>query len=524
MTRMRARIAERLMQSKNSIAMLTSFNEVNLGKVMAMRKDLGEPFEKANGIKLGFMSFFAKAAAEALQALPGRQRLGRRQRRDLPRLRRHLDRGVDRQGPGHAGAAQRRAHELRRHREGHRRLRQGAREGKLQLEDLQGGTFTITNGGTFGSLMSTPIVNPPQSAILGMHTIKERADRRERPGRRRADDVHRAELRPPHHRRQGRGAVPGRHQEPARESAPHAAGAVMLSPLPPGGWGWGAGFVRASPAQLSQSRIAPIPKRESDDATSEKFDVVVIGAGPAGYHAAIRAAQLGLKTACIDAALGKDGKPALGGTCLAWAAFRRRRCSTSRASSGTSRTCSANTASASKDAEIDIGTMIGRKDKIVKQFTGGIAMLFKANKVTPFYGFGQLQPGNVVSVKQHDGSDSRTQGHATSIIAAGSDSDRTAVREVRRQDHRRQRRRARLHRSAQAPGRDRRRRDRPGARQRVEAPGLAKSRSSKRCRTSSPPPTRTSRRRPRANSRSRASTSASAPRSPRPRSRRTACT
>ena len=67
-----------------------------------------------------------------------------------------------------------------------------ARDGKLSLDDLQGGTFTITNGGTFGSLLSTPIVNPPQSAILGMHTIKERADRRERPGHRRADDVHRA--------------------------------------------------------------------------------------------------------------------------------------------------------------------------------------------------------------------------------------------------------------------------------------------------------------------------------------------
>ena len=193
MTRMRARIAERLMQSKNSIAMLTSFNEVNLGKVMAMRKELGEPFEKANGIKLGFMSFFAKAAANALQKLPGGQRLGRRQRRDLPRLRRHLDRGVDRQGPGHAGAAQRRAHELRRHRNGASPTTPRRRAtASLTLEDLQGGTFTITNGGTFGSLMSTPIVNPPQSAILGMHAIKERADRRERPGRRRADDVHRA--------------------------------------------------------------------------------------------------------------------------------------------------------------------------------------------------------------------------------------------------------------------------------------------------------------------------------------------
>ena len=102
-----------------------------------------------------------------------------------------------------------------------------ARDGKLGLDDLQGGTFTITNGGTFGSLMSTPIVNPPQSAILGMHAIKERAIVENGQVDRRADDVHRAVLRPPHHRRQGRGAVPGRHQEPAREPAPHAAGHVI---------------------------------------------------------------------------------------------------------------------------------------------------------------------------------------------------------------------------------------------------------------------------------------------------------
>jgi len=174
MTRMRARIAERLMQSKNSIAMLTSFNEVNLGKVMAMRKELGEQFQKDNGIKLGFMSFFAKAAANALQKYPvvnasvdgndviyhgyadisiavsTERGLVTPVLRNVERMSfADIEKGID----GYARAA---------------------REGGLKLEDLQGGTFTITNGGTFGSLMSTPIVNPPQSAILGMHTIKER--------------------------------------------------------------------------------------------------------------------------------------------------------------------------------------------------------------------------------------------------------------------------------------------------------------------------------------------------------------
>ena len=131
----------------------------------------------------------------------------------------------------------------------------------------------------------------------------------------------------------------------------------------------------------------------------EQFDVIVIGAGPAGYHAAIRAAQLGMKIACIDAALGKDGKPALGGTCL------RVGCIPSKALLDSSRQfwnlqhLFGEHGISAKDARIDVGTMIGRKDKIVKQFTGGIAMLFKANKVTPYYGFGVLHAGNVVKVR-----------------------------------------------------------------------------------------------------------------------------
>jgi dihydrolipoamide dehydrogenase len=154
---------------------------------------------------------------------------------------------------------------------------------------------------------------------------------------------------------------------------------------------------------------------------SEQFDVVVIGAGPAGYHAAIRAAQLGLKTACIDAALGKDGKPALGGTCL------RVGCIPSKALLDSSRQwwnmghIFAEHGISAPDAAIDIPTMIGRKDKIVKQFTGGIAALFKANKVSAFYGFGQLQPDRKVLVKQHDGSEVTLEGKHV-ILAAGSDS------------------------------------------------------------------------------------------------------
>ena len=175
MTRIRKRIAERLMLSKNSIAMLTSFNEVNLGKVMAMRKELGEQFEKDNGIKLGFMSFFAKAAANALQKYPvvnasvdgediiyhGYADISIAVSTDKGLVTPVL-RNVERMGFAEIEKAI-------------GAYAKAAREGGLKLEDLQGGTFTITNGGTFGSLMSTPIVNPPQSAILGMHAIKERA-------------------------------------------------------------------------------------------------------------------------------------------------------------------------------------------------------------------------------------------------------------------------------------------------------------------------------------------------------------
>jgi dihydrolipoamide dehydrogenase len=153
----------------------------------------------------------------------------------------------------------------------------------------------------------------------------------------------------------------------------------------------------------------------------QNFDIIVIGAGPAGYHAAIRAAQLGMKVACIDAALGKDGKPALGGTCL------RVGCIPSKALLDSSRQfwnmghIFGEHGISFDKPKMDVPTMIGRKDKIVKQFTGGIAMLFKANKVTPFYGYGTLHTGNVVKVKQHDGSEVELKG-TNVIIAAGSDS------------------------------------------------------------------------------------------------------
>ncbi|MBB5862546.1 dihydrolipoyllysine-residue succinyltransferase [Xanthomonas sp. 3058] len=174
MTRVRKTIAKRLMESKNSTAMLTTFNEVNLAKVSAARKELQDEFQKAHGIKLGFMSFFVKAAANALQR--------------FPLVNASID-GDDIIYHGYSDISIAVSTEkglvtpvLRNvERQSFADVEQGiadyaakARAGKLGLDDLQGGTFTITNGGTFGSLLSTPIINPPQSAILGMHAIKER--------------------------------------------------------------------------------------------------------------------------------------------------------------------------------------------------------------------------------------------------------------------------------------------------------------------------------------------------------------
>lgn len=175
MTRMRQRIAERMMQSKNSIAMLTSFNEVNMKPVMDMRKALGESFEKTHGVRLGIMSFFVRAAAEALRRHPvvnasvDGNDIVYHAYCDIS-IAVSTDRGLV--TPVLRNAESMSFAEIER---AIVEFAKKAREGGLGIEDLQGGTFTITNGGVFGSLFSTPIVNPPQSAILGMHAVKERA-------------------------------------------------------------------------------------------------------------------------------------------------------------------------------------------------------------------------------------------------------------------------------------------------------------------------------------------------------------
>ena len=174
MTKLRQTIAKRLKEAQNNAAMLTTFNEVDMSAVMALRSRHKDAFEKAHGVKLGFMSFFAKASVAALKAVPAANA-----QLDGEEIvyNRYYDIGMAVSTPAGLMVPVIRDCDGKSFAEieaslGDLALR--ARDGKLGLEEMQGGTFTITNGGIFGSLLSTPILNPPQSAILGLHKIEER--------------------------------------------------------------------------------------------------------------------------------------------------------------------------------------------------------------------------------------------------------------------------------------------------------------------------------------------------------------
>lgn len=174
MTRMRARIAERLSESQANTVMLTSFNEVDLSQVMALRGRYKDKFEKEQGVKLGFMSFFVKAVIEALKKYPAVN--ASTEGNDII-YHDYWDISVAVSTPRGLVTPVLRDADRMSFAEIEKTLADlaaRARDGKITIEELTGGTFTITNGGVFGSLFSTPIINPPQSAILGMHTIKER--------------------------------------------------------------------------------------------------------------------------------------------------------------------------------------------------------------------------------------------------------------------------------------------------------------------------------------------------------------
>ena len=175
MSRLRARVAERLLQSQATNAILTTFNEVNMAPLMEMRKRFQEKFEKEHGVKLGFMSFFVKAAVAALKKYPVIN--ASVDGNDIV-YHGYFDIGIAVGSPrGLVVPILRNADQMS-FADIEKKIAEfgkKAGEGKLSLDDLTGGTFSISNGGTFGSMLSTPIINPPQSAILGVHATKERA-------------------------------------------------------------------------------------------------------------------------------------------------------------------------------------------------------------------------------------------------------------------------------------------------------------------------------------------------------------
>ncbi len=175
MTKLRQKIAERLKMAQNTAAMLTTFNEVDMSAVIAARAKYKDSFEKRFGVRLGFMSFFVKACVEALREFPS---VNAEISGDEIIYKNHYDIGIAVGGGQGLVVPVVRDCDALNFAEIERRITDfglRARDGKLSVDELSGGTFTITNGGLYGSLMSTPIINPPQSAILGMHKIMDRA-------------------------------------------------------------------------------------------------------------------------------------------------------------------------------------------------------------------------------------------------------------------------------------------------------------------------------------------------------------
>ena len=175
MSRLRARVAERLLQSQATNAILTTFNEVNMGPIMALRKQYGDKFEKTHGVRLGFMGFFVKAAVAALQKFPIIN--ASVDGNDIV-YHGYIDIGIAVGSPRGLVVPILRDADQMSVADIEKKIAefgQKAKDGKLSMEDLTGGTFSISNGGVFGSMLSTPIINPPQAAILGIHATKDRA-------------------------------------------------------------------------------------------------------------------------------------------------------------------------------------------------------------------------------------------------------------------------------------------------------------------------------------------------------------
>ena len=417
MSRLRRRIAERLVESQHNAAILTTFNEVDMQPVIALRRRHKDGFESRHGVRLGFMSFFAKAAVQALRRFPVVN--ARIEGGDII-YHDYCDIGVAVGSPRGLVVPILRNVEAMSFAEIESRIAEfgaKARDGTLSIDDMSGGTFTISNGGVFGSLLSTPILNPPQSGILGICTrprIRPVAVSGEGGGA--SDDVRRPVLRPPHHRRPRSGAVP-RLREGSHRGPREAAARRLIGDFEP---------ARAMAAHASSVRGAASPGEEFMD----NFDVVVIGAGPGGYVAAIRAAQLGLATACVDAWLDPRGK-----------AGTRRHVPERRVHpvEGASRFVAplpqppppaAGPRIEAGDVKLDLRKMLARKDKVVRTLTRGVAGLLRKNKVESIAGLATLKGGGRIEVAPHGSGDGRTLTARHIVLATGSVPVRIPVAEV----------------------------------------------------------------------------------------------
>jgi hypothetical protein len=380
MSRLRARVAERLLQSQASNAILTTFNEVNMGPVMALRKQYGERFEKAHGVRLGFMGFFVKAAVAALQKFPvinasvdGNDivyhgyidigiAVGSPRGLVVPILRdadqmtiadiEKKDRRVRRQGQGRQAV--------------------DGRSDRRHLLDLQRRRFRFD--AVDADHQPAAVGDPRHSRHQGP------SGGREWPDRHSPDQLSGDVLRPPHHRRSRSGARSGDHEGGAGRSGPPAARRLTTHHR----------GTETQGVSLCEVRASVSLRLERESIMSKQFDVLVIGGGPGGYIAAIRAAQLGFSVACCESNAYADpkGEPRLGGTCLNVG------CIPSKALLHTSHLFEeAGHGFAAghrcRDAERSTSPRCwARKNGIVKQLTSGIKMLFKKNKVTLLNGHG----------------------------------------------------------------------------------------------------------------------------------------
>ena len=384
----------------------------------------------------------SRRSIEALKALPSGQRPNRGQRHRLPQLLRHRRRRQHRartDGPGASAmptqlsfAAIEKAIAA---------YAEKAREGTIAVDDLQGGTFTITNGGIFGSLLSTPILNPPQSGILGMHAIKKRPvvvdDQIVDP----ADDVPGALLRSPHHRRPRGRQLPGPDQGVHREPRTVDAGDLNRLLL----------------------RGARFMTRGANGGT--EYDLVVIGAGPGGYVAAIRAAQLGMKVACVEK------RASLGGTCLNVGCIPSKAMLDSSELYHLAQERFGRHGIKVDGLGLDLAAMLARKDEVVKGLTDGVRFLFRKNKVEAIFGAGRLTSPTTVQVAGSEGAPIELEaGHI--LLATGSEPAPLAVPPVRRQDGRRLDGGPLLRAGPRPPGGGRRRLHRAGAGLGLEAAGI----------------------------------------------------